>query len=422
MKVLSLFSGIGGFDEAFQRKGHKIIGACEINKYARQVYARHFPKIPIHPDATKINPEELPDFDILVAGFPCQSFSIAGRRKGFEDTRGTLFFEIARIAQEKRPRHLLLENVKGLLSHESGDTIRKIYKTLDELGYDTESHIINTKDFLPQNRERIFIVGTLRGERRREIFPIREDIERNNSTRHQTQKVGSRIQDKVAGSIQTSPSKGTSTMIVGAIDANYHKGYGSRTMIATPQIDLIRLNNQNPDCNGIPIKSDISYTLTTKGGKEFGIVEQKLNCLVDGGHDTRRIYGADGIARTLRANSGGMGSKTGLYAMLTERRTEKAKEIRRQSQKQGGRDFSPRREKELVPRNDALANCLTSSQGMEGFLSNGKKVRRLTPTECERLQGFPDGYTEPLSDTQKYKCLGNAVTVPVVEYILERLE
>ena len=359
MKVLSLFSGIGGFDIAFQRKGHEIIGACEIDKYARLVYARHFPKVHICEDATKINPEELPDFDILVAGFPCQSFSIAGRRKGFEDTRGTLFFEIARIAQKKRPYHLLLENVKGLLSHEGGNTIRKIYKTLDELGYDTESHIINTKDFLPQNRERIFIVGTLRGERRQEIFPVREDIERNNSTRHQTQEERKRIQNEIAGSIQTSPSKGTSTMIAGAVDANYYKGGGTRTMIATP----------------------------------------KLNCLVDNGHSTNRIYD-NNIARTLCAIPGGMGGKTGLYAVPVQLANFNS----------NGRRMKTHEEDMYT---------LDTSSGHRIF--NGKRVRRLTPTECERLQGFSDGYTEGLSDTQRYKCLGNAVTVPVVEYILEKI-
>ena len=354
MKVMSLFSGIGGFDYAFQRKGHEIVGACEIDRYARQVYARHFPDVRLYKDATKINAEKLPDFDILVAGFPCQPFSIAGKRKGFGDTRGTLFFEIARITSAKRPRHLLLENVKGLLSHESGDTIRKIYKTLDELGYDTESHIINTKDFLPQNRERIFIIGTLRGrgERRREIFSVREDI---------------KIHDK--------KQKPTT---VRAITGGGHSGghHSQMTMIC--------------------INTDL--------------------------HQHNRIYDPKGIASTLNANGGGLGAKTGLYAMLTERRTEKAKEIRRQSRKQGGRDFSPRREKELVPRNDALANCLTSGQSMEGFLSNGKRIRRLTPTECCRLQGFDDDWVDELSDTQRYKCLGNAVTVPVIEYILERLE
>ena len=318
MKVLSLFSGIGGFDYAFQKKGHKIIGACEIDKYARQVYARHFPGVTIYEDATKINPEELPDFDILAAGFPCQPFSIAGRKKGFEDTRGTLFFEIARIAQEKRPRHLLLENVKGLLSHARGDTIRKIYKTLDELGYDTESHIINTKNFLPQNRERIFIIGTLRGggERRREIFPIREDIERNLSSRHKTQEERKRIQNTVAG----------------AIDANYYKGYGTRTMIVTAKKDAIE---SKTELSAVPI-----------------------------------LIG--------NYNAHGRRMKTHKENMFT----------------------------------------LDANAGQGIF--DGKKARRLTPTECERLQGFPDRYTEPLSDTQKYKCLGNAVTVPVVEYILER--
>ena len=347
MKVMSLFSGIGGFDYAFRRKGHEIIGACEIDRYARQVYARHFPDVRLYEDATKINAEKLPDFDILVAGFPCQPFSSAGKRKGFEDTRGTLFFEIARITSAKRPRHLLLENVKGLLSHESGDTIRKIYKTLDELGYDTESHVINTADFLPQNRERIFIVGTLRGERRREIFSVREDIKRNNISRHKTQEERKRIQDTVAG----------------AIDANYYKGQGSRTMIATTP---------------------------------------KLNCLVNGdGHDTRRIYGDDGIARTLRANSGGMGSKTGLYAIPVQLAQHNS----------NGRRMKTHNEHTFT----------LDAGGNQGIL-NGKKVRRLTPTECCRLQGFDDDYVDGLSDTQKYKCLGNAVTVPVIEYILERLE
>ena len=138
MKCLSLFSGIGGFDLAAKRQGIEIIGACEIDKYARTVYARHFPGVKIYEDATKIKPEELPDFDILCAGFPCQAFSIAGKRLGFEESRGTLFFEIARIAKQKRPRLLLLENVKGLLSHDRGKTFANILATLDELGYDAE--------------------------------------------------------------------------------------------------------------------------------------------------------------------------------------------------------------------------------------------------------------------------------------------
>ena len=223
MKILSLFSGIGGFDLAFKNQGHTIIGACEIDKYARSVYSRHFPGVRIYQDATKINPEELEDFDCLCAGFPCQAFSIAGKRLGFEESRGTLFFEIARIAKQKRPRFLLLENVKGLLSHDRGRTFAVILAALDELGYDAEWQVLNSKYFVPQNRERIFIIGYLRGEPRLEIFPIRENIKGNNSSRHKTQKDGSRVRDQITGSVQTSPTNGAATMIVGAIDANYHK-------------------------------------------------------------------------------------------------------------------------------------------------------------------------------------------------------
>ena len=114
MKCFSMFSGIGGFDLALQNLGHEMIGACEIDRYARQIYAKQFPGVKIWEDATKINPTELPEFELLCAGFPCQAFSMAGKRLGFEDTRGTLFYEIARIAREKKPSYLFLENVKEI--------------------------------------------------------------------------------------------------------------------------------------------------------------------------------------------------------------------------------------------------------------------------------------------------------------------
>lgn len=168
MKCFSLFSGIGGFDLALRNLGHEIVGACEIDKYARQIYAKHFPNVRIWEDATKIRPEELPDFDLLVAGFPCQSFSYAGHRKGLEDTRGSLFFEIVRIAKAKRPQYMLLENVTGILSNNEGKTFETILKTLDELGYDAKWDVHNTSDYLPQERQRVFIRANLR-EREDEI-------------------------------------------------------------------------------------------------------------------------------------------------------------------------------------------------------------------------------------------------------------
>lgn len=159
MKCFSLFSGIGCFDLALVRNEHEVVGACEIDQNARRVYQRHFPNIKIWEDATKLNPTELPEFDLLCAGFPCQSFSIAGKRLGFDDLRGTVFFEIARIVKEKRPELLLLENVAGLLTHDGGKTFEVICNTLNSLGYLVDFRCINTNRFLPQNRRRIFIIG-----------------------------------------------------------------------------------------------------------------------------------------------------------------------------------------------------------------------------------------------------------------------
>lgn len=152
------------------------IGFSEIDKYAVQIYKKHF-KHKEYGDVSKIEWNNVEDFDLLCGGFPCQSFSIAGKKGAFNDTRGTLFFEIARAAQEKQPRLLLLENVKGLLSSEKGRTFGVILNTLDELGYDLQWQVLNSKNFgVPQNRERVFIIGHLRGTSRPEVFPIGEDV------------------------------------------------------------------------------------------------------------------------------------------------------------------------------------------------------------------------------------------------------
>jgi DNA (cytosine-5)-methyltransferase 1 len=162
MKYLSLFSGIGGFEIALE--GHECIGYSEIGPNAIKVYQKHYPQHKNYGDITTIKEKELPDFDLLVGGFPCQSFSIAGKRLGFEDTRGTLFFDIARILKTKKPRFFLLENVKGLLSHDKGRTFQTIISTLDELGYDVEWCVFNSKDFgRPQSRPRVYIRGFIRG-------------------------------------------------------------------------------------------------------------------------------------------------------------------------------------------------------------------------------------------------------------------
>ena len=150
IKFLDMFAGIGGFRSGLEAiGGFECVGYCEIDKYAKQAYEAMYDTGGelYFDDAIKIVPEQLPDFDLLVGGFPCQSFSIAGARKGFDDTRGTLFFEIARIAAVKKPKYLFLENVPGLLNHDSGKTFETIIHTLDELGYDVCWQVLNIKNF-----------------------------------------------------------------------------------------------------------------------------------------------------------------------------------------------------------------------------------------------------------------------------------
>ena len=316
-----------------RQAGASCVGYSEVNKYAIYVYEKHFKGHKNYGDATKINANELPDFDLLVGGFPCQAFSIAGKRLGFGDTRGTLFYDIARILSTKRPRYFLLENVKGLLSHNDGKTFQTILEVLTGLGYCVEWQVLNSKDFgVPQNRERVFFSGHLGVEGFRKVFPIGGISQENNGQSCST-----------------------------AIDANYFKGidnHGQRTAIAETQ---------------------------------------KLP-------DAQRIREIDGVASTLKGLGGGQGAKTGLYAIpvLTPDRAEKRQNGRRMKE-------------------DGDPSFTLTSQDKHGVF-DGYRIRRLTPTECERLQGFPDGWTESLSDSQRYKCLGNAVTVNVIEEIMKQIK
>ena len=341
MKFFDLFAGIGGFRLGMERNGHECIGSCEIDKYARHIYAKNFGHEPEQEDVRELNPKELPDFQCLCAGFPCQSFSLAGNRRGFEDTRGTLFFEIIRIAREKQPPILFLENVKGLLSDDQGETYGVIQEALDEVGYDCEWFVVNSKYFVPQNRERVFIIGHLRGQGRREVFPLGDDSKVNVESYGQT--------------------PNTEDRHTGTLTANYWKGYGAgRTMIAEPQAKHVNITK----------------------------------------HKASRVYSTDGIASNLNALGGGLGAKTGLY---------------REKRKMVYTSNTNANMKQRIQNRDATWT-LTSSNNDFGLM-DGCRIRRLTPTECERLQGFPDGYTNGISDTQRYKCLGNAVTVNTIQYI-----
>ena len=399
IRVADLFGGIGGFRLGLESVGagkslwktgrqerhmfnsdrkeneqctsyFRTVWYCEIDKYAVETYNKNFKEQWEPTDITKADPSDLPDIDMLCGGFPCQSFSIAGKRKGFQDTRGTLFFEICRIAKEKKPGLLFLENVKGLLSHDEGNTFARILKALDELGYDAEWQVLNSKNFgVPQNRERVFIIGHLRTKQlcRSEIFPIGE----------------------------TGSEDVKELRYVGAIMSESNKRW-------------------------------------LEDGKE----------LSRNFPQGQRVYGVDGIASNICGDAGGLGGKTGLYMMesLHHHRTGEYGDGRKveesfTSDSGSGRDLvvnslqprSPDRPSLKyssggsghLKREDGYSYCLDSGNCQAVELMG--QIRRLTPIECERLQGFPDDWTSGGSDTQRYKQLGNAVTVNVIQAIASRI-
>jgi DNA (cytosine-5)-methyltransferase 1 len=158
-KFIDLFAGVGGIRIPFEEFGGNCVFSSEWDKYSQQTYEANFEHKP-NGDITQIDEKDIPSFDILLGGFPCQAFSIAGKRLGFEDTRGTLFFDVARIIKYHKPKAFLLENVKGLLNHKKGETFEVIKNTLNDLGYKIHYKVLNAKNFgVPQNRERIYIVG-----------------------------------------------------------------------------------------------------------------------------------------------------------------------------------------------------------------------------------------------------------------------
>ena len=381
MKVFTMFTGIGGFDLAMRNLGHEIVGACEIDKFARQIYAKQFPGVTIHNDATQVSSESLPYFDVLCAGPPCQAFSIAGKRGGFNDTRGSLFFEVARIAKEKQPSIIFIENVKGLLSHDKGRTLGTILNSLDEVGYSVEYQLHNSKYHVPQNRERVYIIGHLRGQRSRQVFPLGRIDEKTTKKR---------ITSKPDNNIPVVNDRGGLREVERAtcLDANYFKGHdyhGARTLIYTLVKAVLTPDRAEKRQNGRRFKEYGEPAFTVNTIDRHGVLINK-------------------------------------FRAMTEQRTEESKAIRKKSMQEDGVDWSPRRGKELAIRNDDLANCVTTGQTKESLISDGVKIRKLTPVECERLQGFPDNWTEGISDTQRYKCCGNAVTVPVVQWIASHFE
>ena len=377
MKFLDLFAGIGGFRFGMESAGHECIGFCEIDKFARASYkAIHNTEgeIELH-DITTVTNEEVRNIghvDVICGGFPCQSFSIAGSRRGFEDTRGTLFFEIARFADILKPKYLFLENVKGLLNHDRGNTFKTILGALDGLGYDAEWQVLNSKNFsVPQNRERVFIIGHLREGRTRRVFPI---IRENAKFDNQQSKI------EIVGNTKNpnGTRQGTRSIvhsangIIGTLTATDYK---EPKQVAIPVLTPDRENKRQ---NGRRFKTDGEPMFTLTAQDRHGILIKEA---------TKQGYATAEIGDSV--NLSHPNSKT--------RRGRVGKQI---------------------------ANTLLTGES-QGVVEPDFRIRKLTPRECWRLQGFPDWAfdkaQEVNSNSQLYKQAGNSVTVNVIAAIAKEL-
>ena len=384
MKFIDLFAGIGGFRFGMESAGHECVAFCEIDKFARASYkAIHNTEgeIELH-DITTVTDDEIRAIghvDAICGGFPCQAFSIAGHRRGFEDTRGTLFFEIARFASILKPKYLFLENVKGLLNHDKGDTFEIILSALDELGYDVEWQVLNSKDFgVPQNRERVFIIGHLRGQRGRKVFPIGEKDEKSSAERLGINILGN-----------TKNPNGTNQ--------------GTRDIVHDPEgiVGMLTATDyKGPKQVAIP--NEI---------KKYGTLQPNFN-------QSGVVYEIDGISPTIRTMQGG-----GLEPKIRVR----------EATKQGYAEASVGDSVNLSHPNsktrrgrvgEGIANTLVTGDS-QGVVTPNFRIRKLTPRECWRLQGFPDWAfdkaQEVNSNSQLYKQAGNSVTVNVIKEIARHL-
>lgn len=384
MKFIDLFAGIGGFRLGMESAGHECVAFCEIDKFARASYkAIHNTEgeIELH-DITTVTDEEIRNIghvDAICGGFPCQAFSIAGHRRGFEDTRGTLFFEIARFAAILKPKYLFLENVKGLLNHDKGNTFETILSALDELGYDVEWQVLNSKDFgVPQNRERVFIIGHLRGQRGRKVFPIGGKNEKSSAER-----LGINILRNTKNPNGT--AKGTRDIV-----------HDSKGIVGT----LTATDYKGPKQVAIP--NEI---------KKYGVLQPNFN-------QSGVVYETDGISPTIRTMQGG-----GLEPKIRVR----------EATKQGYAEATVGDSVNLAHPNsktrrgrvgEGIANTLVTGDS-QGVVTPNFRIRKLTPRECWRLQGFPDWAfdkaQEVNSNSQLYKQAGNSVTVNVIKEIARYL-
>lgn len=378
LTFLDFFAGVGGFRKGMEMAGHKCVGHCEIDKFANRSYNEiHKPKEEewYGTDITRVRAEELPKADVWCFGFPCQDISVAGKRAGFKGNRSSLFFTVTRLIrdtkEEDRPKYLFIENVKNLLSVNRGYDFTRLLIELDEIGYDAEWQVINSKNFgVPQNRERVFIIGHLRGKCTSKVFPIGGDC--------RTIKDESEIR---------------------LADFRYDEGLRIRENGESPCLTA-SLNRML----GADLSNSIYVVGTTKP-ESRSIGQRDL------------VYGTEGIIGALTATDYKQpkqilikeNTKKG-YVEATEGDGIRLDHI-------GSKTGRGRVQKKM-------SNTLTTGSHC-GVIDKDFKIRKLTPRECWRLQGWEDSDYEKAanvcSDSQLYKQAGNGVTVTVIHSIAKKI-
>jgi len=337
IKVFEMFAGYGGASFSLKKTNmkHEVVGYSEINKYAIQCYEQNH-KGKNFGDCTNINPNNIPDFDLLTAGFPCQAFSVAGKMQGELDPRGTLFYEIIRIAKIKKPKYILLENVKGLTTKKFKDTFNKILNELDQIGYHVHWKVLNTKDFgIPQNRERVYFVCIRKDLEQSFMFPEKEELQLF-------------LKDILENEVDEKYIL-SDKMTQGIIFSNYRERKPQNKNI----VDTLKIGGDKK-CILIKNATKQGYIEANIGD---GINLERINSL------TRRGRVQQKMSSTLQCNN---------YI---------------------------------------------------GTIMKDLKIRRLTPKEYFKLQGFLNDEInlEGLSDTQKYKLAGNGWDINLVSKILKQL-
>ena len=397
MRFIDFFSGIGGIRLGLERAGHKCVGFCEFDKFARQSYTAMYNTEGewTSSDVRTVKPYELPAADLWCFGFPCQDISVAGKQKGLQEgERSGLFYEIMRLLagrrQEDKPRWLLIENVKNLLSIGNGFDFARLLLELGGLGYSCEWQVLNSKEFgVPQNRERVFIVASVGEGSGRKVFPIAAADGENPC---ELQEINA-----VCG-IDLSYKAAKVTHYARCLQARYNKGPCNRESETTGVLiaPVLTLEREEKRQNGRRMKEpgEPMFTLTAQDRHGVTIVQRGHGFNAGGEHD---------IAPALTCASyhgNNMVKVSGLYTNCRD-------------------DFyrGPL---------EGLSRTLKGSKH-DAAVTDGVRIRKLTPRECWRLQGFPDEYFDKakgagVSDSQLYKQAGNAVTVNVAEAIGRRLK